>query len=210
LEKQVEFEHRLINLSDKPQEFLEKYALVASGTAQVPLLECEGDVVVESEDVTKYIAENVPGKMLVWEEDAVERFLKIWHSVVDDYYFVLSAGSEGSVKKSLCRFVEDLASLDAILQESEGPYLVGSSFSVAECIAAPWVQRFFVTLPYFRNIDFNVVLEENQFVRTASWMKAVECRPSVVESKCPKDEMLAAAKRYYVSYVTPGSPCRAF
>lgn len=199
-------------MSDKPQEFIDKYAIVGSGTAQVPLLEYNGDTVIESEDVTKYVAKHVPGKMMLASDDddggAVEKFLDIWHSVVDEYYSVLTAGSEVTVKKSLVRLVKDLALLDSLLQESEGPFLLGTLFSVAECIAAPWVQRFFVTLPYFRNINFHDIFEENQFERTAVWMKAVRDRPSVIESKCPEEEMLAAAKRYYVSYVTPGAYCK--
>ena len=78
-----------------------------------------------------------------------------------------------------------------------------SRHSVTECIAAPWVQRFFVTLPCYRNIYFHDILKKNQFERTASWMKAVRARSSIIESKCCEDEMLAAAKRYYVSYITP-------
>lgn len=207
MEKKVEFEHRIIDLSDKPQEFLDKYALVSRGTAQVPLLEYENDLVVESEDVTKYIANNMPGEPLSFDAVAVERFLDTWHVAVDEYYSILSAGNEKSVERSFGRFVDLLATLDSLLQDESGPFLVGSSFSVAECIAAPWVQRFFVTLPNFRDIDFGRVLYENGFDRTASWMEAVRERPSVIESKCPDDEMLAAARRYYVSYATPGAPC---
>merc|ERR1711939_1275348 len=38
---------------------------------------------------------------------------------------------------------------------NRAPFLLGDDFSFAECICAPWVQRFFVTLPYFRGIDFD-------------------------------------------------------
>ena len=89
----------------------------------------------------------MPGEELVSGGISVERFLDLWHPVVDKYYSILTAGSEMSVNKAMDQFVGDLALLNSLLKESEGPFLLGESFSVAECIAAPWVQRFFVTLP---------------------------------------------------------------
>jgi hypothetical protein len=71
-----------------------------------------------------------------------------------------------------------------------------SRHSVTECIAAPWVQRFFVTLPCYRNIYFHDILKKNQFERTASWMKAVRARLVFYHRKqVLQDEILAAAKR---------------
>lgn len=195
-------------MRNKPQEFLDKYSLVSTGTAKVPLLEYNDDIIVESEDVTRYIAANVPGEELVSGGISVERFLYLWHPVVDKYYSILTAGSEMSVNEAMDQFVGDLALLNSLLKDSEGPFLLGESFSVAECIAAPWVQRFFVTLLHYRSIDFDDILKKNQLEKTASWMKAVRERPSVVESKCCEDEMLAAAKCYYISYVTPGALCK--
>ena len=178
------------------------------GVAKVPLLEYNEDLVIESEEVTKCIANNLEGDALVCsgaEEACLERFLQIWYPVVDTYYSVLTATSESSVRGSLQRFKVALSSLESVLQESKSDEFVLDSFSVAECIAAPWVQRFFVTLPFYRNIIADELLAE----RTERWMKAVRNRPSVMASKCPEDEMLAAAERYYVSYVTPGAPCRS-
>ena len=73
-------------------------------------------------------------------------------------------------------------------------------------MAAPWVQRFFVTLPYFRGIDFDDVLRA--FDALPGWTRAVRDRASCRESICPEGEMLDAAKRYYVSYLSPGATGR--
>lgn len=44
-------------------------------------------------------------------------------------------------------FVQSLGDIDDLLrQRSHGDYLLGSTFSYAECISAPWVQRFYVSL----------------------------------------------------------------
>lgn len=43
------------------------------------------------------------------DNGAVDRFLDIWHDVVDEYYSILTAGNEKSVKRSFTRFVDKLA-----------------------------------------------------------------------------------------------------
>ena len=58
--------------------------------------------------------------------------------------------------------------------------------------------------PYFRGIDFEGdVLRA--FDSLAAWMRAVRDRASCQESICPEGEMIDAAKRYYVSYLSPGA-----
>ena len=59
LEKDVPFKHVLIDLSNKPTEFLDKYQL-ASGNRRglVPLLEHDDNLVIESDVVAKYVAQN--------------------------------------------------------------------------------------------------------------------------------------------------------
>jgi len=113
------------------------------------------------------------------------------------------------VQRTKQDFFSTLESLENIFTHNNnsysqgGDYLLGEHFSLAECISAPWIQRFFVTLPYFRDIDF--VHELQRTGRLSDWMKSVCARPSVIESKCPDSEMIAAAKRYYVSFITPGA-----
>jgi glutathione S-transferase len=97
-----------------------------------------------------------------------------------------------------------LAVVDDLLRDRTGDFILGENFSYAECIAAPWIQRCYVTLPYFRGIDFeDDILSRFDFMST--WMRAVCDRPSCVTSRCPESEMIAACKRYYVSFVSPGA-----
>mmetsp|Transcript_15245 Transcript_15245/g.28492 ORF Transcript_15245/g.28492 Transcript_15245/m.28492 type:complete len:156 (+) Transcript_15245:608-1075(+) len=145
-----------------------------------------------------------PGQKL----EEIEQFLHIWHQVVDDYYDVLTAVSEMSVESQKKKFLKSLQDLQGTLTVSNaGPFVLGDTFSVAECIAAPWVQRFFVTLPYFRKIDLDhVIRNDTDYEKVVNWMDAIRTRPSVARTACPPEEMLAAAQRYYVSYFSPGSP----
>mmetsp|Transcript_9650 Transcript_9650/g.14883 ORF Transcript_9650/g.14883 Transcript_9650/m.14883 type:complete len:135 (-) Transcript_9650:334-738(-) len=125
-----------------------------------------------------------------------------WQDVTDTYYDLLRATSQKEVETQEAAFVKSLASIDALLHYKPGDFILGENFSYAECIAAPWIQRFYVTLPYFRGIDFeNDTLSRFKFL--SSWMKAVCDRPSCVTSICPQNEMIAAGKRYYVSFLSP-------
>jgi len=238
----VPFEHNIIDLSSKPQELVDKYAEAVgkSGrwvSAKVPLLEHGNRLVIESEDVAKYVAQNVHayapvgdrGSLLSGTDDdmypvndpdttqRIDRFLDEWHSVVNKYYDYLSASSESIAKSKREAFCESLKALEKVMSISgpspegqqpppQGEFCIGETFSIAECIAAPWVQRFFVTLPYFRGVDFGEQVLPADCVKVSRWMDAVRHRPSVIASACPEEEILAAARKYYVSYVSAGAP----
>ena len=169
-------------------------------------------LVIESEQVVKYIAHNVAplddGMYPRQDSKAlnrVDKFLQQWSVVVDDYYSCLTATTEADANLCLVTFSASLQDLESILASADGPFLLGQTFSAAECNASPWVQRFFVTLPYFRSVDFDHMVVTD-FPSVASWMKAVRTRPSVVNTACPETEMCAAVLRYYVSYISPGAP----
>lgn len=226
LEKGVPFEHRIIDLSAKPDDFVSKYRKAAGegawGSAKVPLLEHGENLVVESDLVAKYIAEHVhldgrfnedlyPSSSSYDACQQIDAFLEIWLDVVDHYYDILTvppSSGETGVMNTMNVFERSLGALENVLSQNsaskDGAFVLGRKFSLAECIAAPWVQRFYVTLPHFRSVNFQETLLP--FGRTAKWMSAVRRRKSVVESKCPEEEIIAAANRYYVSYITPGSP----
>lgn len=171
----------------------------------VPLLEHGQELVIESTVVARYIAEYVGGPELYPRTpddlERIERFLARWEDVETTYYDLLRASSDAQAEERRALFVDRLAAVDELLDRA--PFLLGDDFSFAECISAPWVQRFFVTLPYFRGIDFDDVLRA--FDALPGWMRAVRDRASCKESICPEGEMLDAAKRYYVSYLSPGA-----
>lgn len=209
------FEHRIIDLSDKPDDFVETYRMAAENpvaSGMVPLLEHGDHLVVESDVVAKYIAQYVgkddamyPASTNLKACESIDNFLSTWYPVVDKYYDVLCAGSVESAAKRETIFAQSLSSLESQLSDKRnGDFLLGGTFSLGECICAPWVQRFFVTLPYFRGMDFNKVLLP--YPKLAKWMSAVSAQPSVVASKCDEQEMKNAALRYYVSFTSPGAP----
>ena len=210
------FEHRLIDLSDKPDDFVQTYRMAAENpvaSGMVPLLEHGDHLVIESDVVAKYVSQFVgeddymyPASTNLIACKTIDNFLSTWYPVVDKYYDVLCAGSVESASKREKHFAQSLSSLESQLSSGKknGDFLLGDTFSLAECICAPWVQRFFVTLPYFRGMDFQTTVL-SPYPNLAKWMAAVSSRPSVVASKCDEEEMKNAALRYYVSFVSPGA-----
>jgi len=200
-------------LNDKPEEFLAKYKEASGGygSGLVPLLEHGDNLVIESDVVAKYVAQNIDGVDGKGddlypdnEEDIqqIDKFVSRWQEVTDTYYDLLRASSQKKVTKLEPRFVKSLANIEDLLQYKSGNFILGDNFSYAECIAAPWIQRFYVTMPYFRGIDFDKdILSQFEFL--SAWMNAVCDRPSCVNSICPESEMIAACKRYYVSFASP-------
>lgn len=216
LETGTMFEHRIIDLTNKPEDFVEKFKLANGGVGSglVPLLEDHerNRLVIESDVVTEYIAKNVdaegtanlhlyPSSNL--DHDLIQAFKSTWYIATDCYYDILRATSEHEVKRYLETFLNCIAALDIVLDEKkDGPFLLGKHFSYAECICAPWLQRFYVTLPHFRKLDIEKDILYNH-PNVLKWIRAVCSRPSVIRSKCSDEEMINAAKRYYVTYTSP-------
>jgi len=211
----VEFDHKIIDLKDKPSVFVAKYREASGGygSGLVPLLEHGNNIVIESDIVVKYVAQNIDGvnekgdclyRNVEEDKEHMESFRSKWEDVTDTYYDLLRASSQKEVDKLEPSFIESLAAIDDLLQKRTGTFILGDNFSYAECIAAPWIQRFYVTLPYFRGIDFEKDVL-SRFDSISTWMKAVCNRPSCIASICPESEMIAACKRYYVSFVSSGA-----
>eukprot|EP00547_Thalassionema_nitzschioides_P010933 CAMPEP_0194262450 /NCGR_PEP_ID=MMETSP0158-20130606/46552_1 /TAXON_ID=33649 /ORGANISM="Thalassionema nitzschioides, Strain L26-B" /LENGTH=211 /DNA_ID=CAMNT_0039002607 /DNA_START=72 /DNA_END=705 /DNA_ORIENTATION=- len=192
LEKDVDFQHEIIDLNDKPEEFLAKYKEASGGygSGLVPLLEHGDNLVIESDVIAKYVAQNIDGvesdvvaKYVAQNIDGVDgkgddlypdneediqqidKFVSRWQEVTDTYYDLLRASSQKKVTKLEPRFVKSLANIEDLLQYKSGNFILGDNFSYAECIAAPWIQRFYVTMPYFRGIDFDKdILSQFEFL----------------------------------------------
>ena len=211
LEKEVDFEHKIIDLSNKPPAFLDKYALAVGNTetrAKVPLLEYEGKIVVESDVVCKFVAQEIGSDDSMYpknDEEArgrVDQFLKAFETANQGYYSFLSASNEDEVVKGRDAFCQSLQGLNDALGDGR-PFLLGDTFSIAESMTAPWVHRFQVAIPYFRGVELeDLDVPEN----ISRWMKAVFDRPSVQSTSCSNEKLLKSTAGYFVNYITPGAP----
>lgn len=210
-EKGVSFEHKIVDLKNKPAVFLEKYAAAVHGDtsirAKVPLLEYGDTLVVESLDVIKFIGKTIGEDDTMYpvtDSDAlnqVDRFISAFDDVMQSYYQCLAAQSEPDANAGQRTLCESLYNLESRIK---GPFCLGEMFSVAECYAAPWVHRISVTMPYFRGVPMNALIRPDS--KVAAWMDAVLCRPSVKATSGPEGDLLQSTKNYFVKYVTPGAP----
>lgn len=210
LEKGVDFEHKIIDLSNKPPAFVDKYALAVGNTgsrAKVPLLEYKGKIVVESDVVSKFVAQEIGSDDSMYpknDEEArgrVDQFLKAFETAIQGYYAFLSASNEDEVVTGREAFCQSLQGLNDALGDGR-PFLLGDTFSVAESITAPWVHRFQVAIPHFRGVELeDLDVPEN----ISRWMKTVFDRPSVQSTACSNEYLLESTARYFVTYITPGA-----
>jgi len=61
-------------------------------------------------------------------------------------------------------------------------------------------------LPFWRNTDVSRLMATNGLILTDRWMRAILERPSVLQTSAGKKEMVAASRKYFVNYVSPGAP----
>lgn len=180
----------------------------------MPLLEYgDSEIVIESEDVIKYIGQNLSDGHELYpiepaEQSHVEKIIRSFDNVIQGYYKLLSAKDESEAQAGKEMFCNEIKDLDSLLSSGpcadEGPFCLGGPFSVAECYAAPWLHRFSLLVPYFRDTSMSQLTQTCD--RFASWMDAVLARPSVTSTSGSDAYLIESTKRYFVSYCTPNSP----
>lgn len=114
------FTHELIDLSRKPAEFLELSRAAGAPRGQVPLLEIEGDVIVESEVIVRRIATSFSTGVNLAPAGSsgqhVEAFIALWSGCVESaYYDVLRASSESKVGAATAGLLSALADVETAL-----------------------------------------------------------------------------------------------
>mmetsp|Transcript_32731 Transcript_32731/g.64854 ORF Transcript_32731/g.64854 Transcript_32731/m.64854 type:complete len:141 (-) Transcript_32731:263-685(-) len=119
------------------------------------------------------------------------------------YWPILRAKGEAR-EAAIETYKQDLTGIDVFLSrvgEGSGPFLLGDRFSIAECNAAPFVQRACTILPSFtgrgemgngegKSVDLLELCDELNLVRLKMWIKAVLARPSVVHTGVSNEDMV--------------------
>lgn len=211
LESRAQFDHEIIDLQKKPEEFVR-----LSPTGLVPLLQLDdGSVITESIPIARRVAVDFDQHVQLLPPSAsgdIESFIHHWTASVEPaYYGVLRASSEAQVQLAVASFLHTLAPVEERLpaRSEDGAddcFLLGAQFSLAEAVAAPWVERMLLMLPYWRGIDTLELCARHGLPKTTAWMRAVAARPSVKKTSAGTEEMARAARRYFVDYATPGTP----
>jgi len=130
------------------------------------------------------------------------------------YFPLLRAGQGEKLESAVETFKEGLVSVDAFLTKmgddsDGGPFLFGTRFSLAECNAAPFIQRACTILPAFTgkgDTNNNVktgagqvnpieICDELGLERLKRWIEEVLSRPSVIATGVPKEDMLKSTTK---------------
>lgn len=205
----------MVDLQDKSPEFVDLYAKanpLPGARAKVPLLQVDDTTLIcESLVVAEYVAETLDNdnkKLSLLPTSAKDRatmrlFTELCGSSFS--YFPLLRAKGEKLESALTAFKDGLIAADAFLKHHHsGPFLLGETFSLAECNAAPFVQRACTILPAFTADDSHdskmvvnpfQICDELGLQHLKAWMEAVLARSSVVETGVPKEQLMESTQK---------------
>ena len=207
----------MVDLQNKSDDFIELYGRsnpLPGARAKVPLLHVvpsgnddndDDFILCESRIVAEYVAEKY-GNGLLFPQTVEERaimnlFIELCGSAFS-YFPLLRLKTKDDFKTAVSNFEPGLQGIDKFLHQhqSNGPFLFGDTFTLAECNIAPFMQRCCVILPEFTKendnddddamIDPLEICERLSLHRLKMFMQAVLSRPSVIETGIPKAQMI--------------------
>ena len=190
LEKGVDFEFQYVPLKaeiaadaslSKPAHFLEN--VNPSGT--VPAIEfggVGGDVVNESDVCAYFIEDQFPDQGTALRPPGALQLARMNHAnkIFEPAFFyrVLKNQDPALDAEKVATLEKMLAEWFSLHDEQGGPFVCGEHFSLADCIAYPFFDRFRYTLPEVRGYDLWAG-DEPWRVRMRAWYAACQERPSV-------------------------------
>jgi len=202
-ELQLPHEKTLVDLQDKPEEFESLYRSACGDptmSAKVPILAVEEDVLIESMVIVEYLEEchGVP------RSAAAKARCRLWATLVPSWlqwFSVLraEAGSDAEAA-AVAKLRDGMRAMDRLLLDGaggDGPFVLGSDFSLAEAATAPFVQRLVAVLPKLRPElgDPQQWIADDDLTRLSEWMSAVCSRPSCVETLPPAEVLQESYER---------------
>jgi len=196
-ERRLAHDTELVNLQDKPANFSSVYTAACadeSMRAKVPVLEVGDTVLIESMVICEYLEELVPGGASAMENANARLFAALAQPALSVIPILKVDAGSTEEAAAITELVAKLQALDQYLVRhgtAEGPFLLGESFSLAECTLAPFAQRFAAVLPGLRPaLDPYAMMEAGGLHRLSEWMKAVTARESAVATLPPVDELV--------------------
>lgn len=179
-EKGVEFELEYIDLSDKPDWFLE-----LSPSGKVPTLEVTTDdgervVLFESLVINEYLEETTDGPPMFPSDPLARARARAWiefsTALLRDCFKLTAAEDEEALAPVLARVREKLDRLEREL--GDGPYFLGADLSLVDAAFVPALQRF----KFADELYPEMRLFGDARPRVTRWWQSLEARPSVPAS----------------------------
>ena len=169
LEKDVPFERKDIDLSDKPDWFL-----AISPLGKVPLLRVGDGVLFESAVICEYLEEVTPGRL--HPKDPLEKarhraWIEFASSLLNDVAALYNAPDREAFHAVKARIEGKFQHLEQAL--STGPYFAGAGFSLVDAAYGP-LFRYFETFEALAGLDFFA-----ERPKVSRWRAELARRPSV-------------------------------
>lgn len=180
-EKNVPFERVVIDLSSKPQWFLD-----ISPLGKVPLLKVRrpdgGEAVLfESNVICEYLEETQSGARLHPEDPLTRAEHRAWmefgSAILGDLWGYETTQDAAVFEQKRQALLAKFQRVEAAL--GEGPYFAGGSFSLVDAVFAP-VFRYFEV---FDAISDSLIFDS--LPKVDAWRKALAARPACATRWCP-------------------------
>ncbi|XP_058109832.1 probable glutathione S-transferase DHAR1, cytosolic [Magnolia sinica] len=172
-EKHLPYEAKLVNLSDKPQWFLE-----ISPEGKVPVLKWGDKWVPDSDVITQLIEEKYPDPPLVTPPEYASVGSKIFSSFIK---FLKSKDPSDGSEQAL---VDELKVLDEHLK-AHGPYIGGENVTAADLSLGPKLYHMEIALGHFKSWTI-----PKDLVHVHNYMELLFSRESFVKTKAAKEYVI--------------------
>ena len=183
------------DLQNKSEDFIKTYQRVnPGGRAKVPVLEIDGETLVESSVTVEYLAERAGAPF--YPADAAKRAsarLMAEIQPFQNYFaFIKVRDDKEKLAEKVQEFEEAVAAFETFLeihQDSDGPFLCGADMCFGEASMAPFVARSIPNLKHFCDVDVKEICKRHP--RVNKLITAILERPSVASTR-PSDEDIVA------------------
>ena len=183
------------DLQNKSEEFIDVYKKAnPGGRAKVPVLEIDGETLVESSVTVEYLAERSGAPFLPASaaKRASARLMAEIQPFQNYFAFIKVRDDKEKLAEKLAAFEKDVENFEtflAIHQDSDGPFLCGGDMCFSEAMIAPFVCRSIPNLKHFCDVDVKEICKRHP--RVDRLVTAILERPSVASTR-PSDEGIVA------------------
>jgi glutathione S-transferase len=169
LEKEIPHDRTYIDLSNKPEWFIQ-----ISPLGKVPLLKVEDKVLFESAVICEYLDEITPSSL--HPADPLEKanhraWIEFGSSILNDIAGFYSAADADGFEQKRRSLIDKFVWLEGNL--SRGPYFAGERFSLVDAVYGP-IFRYFDTFDAFSAFHFF-----SDTPNVSGWRQALRSRPSI-------------------------------
>ena len=187
------------DLQNKSEEFIDVYKKAnPGGRAKVPVLEIDGETLVESSVTVEYLAERsgAPFYPASAAKRASARLMAEIQPFQNYFAFIKVRDDKEKLAEKVQEFEDAVAAFETFLeihQDSDGPFLCGGDMCFSEAMIAPFVARAIPNLKHFCDVDVKEICKRHP--RVNRLVTAILDRPSVASTRPSDDEIVAGMTR---------------